>query len=119
MQKGPSKYEFEGPFLGSRVLASGFPAPPRCAPRFGRPLFPAGRRHFRLLDPILCVRPACTRALQVWPGRSLVFEPTRTSRCVERFVLPESSSRKHFFQEIFVNVDPLITQVSCDDFRHS
>jgi len=42
MKKGPSKYEFEGPYSQSLVLASGFPAPRRCALRFGLPTVSSG-----------------------------------------------------------------------------
>ncbi len=52
-----------------------------------------------------CHRPASTRVFQVYPGRSPVFEPTRTLRCVRRVLLPNASRHKRFVEKIFVNVD--------------
>ena len=52
-----------------------------------------------------CHRPASTQVFQVFPGRSPVFEPTRTLRCVERCLLPECKPTQGVCQKIFVNVD--------------
>ena len=55
-----------------------------------------------------CHRPASTRVFQVFPGRSPVFEPTRTLRCVERFLLPECKPTQGVCQKNLRQCGPLI-----------
>ena len=46
-------------------------------------------------------RPASTQVFRVFPGRPPVFEPTRTSRCVERVLLLVGKATQVVFSKFF------------------
>lgn len=100
MQQGPSKYEFEGPCCQSGSCVAGFPTPPRGASRLGRPPSP-GASTPPAPRSAPCVRPVSTQVFRVWPGRPPVVEPTRTLRCVERFLLQEIKQPQRVWPKFF------------------